>query len=45
METDRVNQELRKVCAEMGYDRPHLILEFEKHGAMLIKVNFLVVSP
>ena len=36
-ETQRINRELRVICAEMGYDRPFLVLEFEKHGPMLVK--------
>lgn len=36
-ETQRINRELRIICTEMGYDRPFLVLEFEKHGPMLVK--------
>ena len=36
-ETERLNRELRSISKSMGYDRPHLILEFEKYGPMLVK--------
>ena len=36
-ETQRLNKELRQISKNMGYDRPHLILEFEKYGPMLVK--------
>ena len=36
-ETQRLNEELRQISKNMGYDRPHLILEFEKYGPMLVK--------
>ena len=39
METQRLNQELLEISISMGYNRPHLILEFEKYGPMLVKVR------
>lgn len=37
VETDRINVILREESAAMGYDRPFLVLEFEKHGPMAVK--------